>query len=435
MTEDQLHFVWKYQRFSPFELKTITGDTILVFSVGTYNQDAGPDFLNAKIQIGDEVWSGHVEIHKKSKDWNVHRHQDDEAYNNVILHVVYEFNGEVATKNKVMPPTLELKGKVDQVFLERYKSLHQTFENIPCESQIQSVDDFVKKSFLSSVLIERLEQKTKRIQAEYIQKNFSLQEVFYSQLVQAFGQKTNKEAFALLVDQLPLNVLLKHTHDKFSIEALLFGVSGFLEGNMEDEYSQELQQNFKHLSNKYQLHTLQKSIWKFSKLRPPNFPTLRLAQLASCLCSIHTIFNLLHQTPNYKTLKKLLAFKASRYWDTHYHFGQPSKELVKQVGESFKNHLIINVFVPFYFFYKQRTGSASIELIDEILSQIPAEKNRITKKMMAVGFYNGNAFHSQSLYMLHEEYCAPQKCLNCRIGYTLLKNSNDDRQNKAVLRE
>ncbi len=423
-SEAFLSYLWKYQKFDSIELKGTKGEHIQVLKPGVLNHHAGPDFLLAELVIDGTKWHGSVELHVKASDWEKHGHSPDPKYANVILHVVWEDDKPAGIPSKLH--TLEVKNCIDTDILMAYEGLLKPYQNIPCEANLAGIDLFKRKVWLSRMLVERLELKTRAIQDDYIAMGSDITESFYRLMCKAFGQKVNEFAFDQLSRNLPAKLLLRYTYNLSLLEALLFGVAGFLE-EPQDGYMQDLQGRFQHLKSKHKLVVLPKSSWNFMRMRPSNFPTVRIAQLAALFAKSSEFLRLPTQSPDFDQLKKLLKVKASPYWDTHYNFSKESEQKEKWISDSFFNHLIINVFVPFVFFYKRRTGGASIEWVEEILSNIPPEENSILRKMTAAGFDNSSADKSQSLYHLHQQYCSQSKCLSCALGNSVLNLAVHDR--------
>ncbi len=421
MTEDFLHYLWKYQNFEKQGLRAHSGELLHIIKQGAHNRDAGPDFSEGRVQIGPQIWAGNIEIHVRASDWKKHNHQNDAAYGNVILHVVYENDAEVLDKNGAPIPTLELKGKFDEYEYWRYEQLIQNQSVIPCAEQFPQVDDFKKETMLERVLVERMEQKAQLILEIFQNNKNDWNTTFYQWLARGFGLKVNAEPMLLLARSLPQNILGKHKDSLFQIEALLFGTAGFLSESQED-YGKELAKEFSFLQKKYELPILEKSIWKYAKLRPASFPDLRIAQFAALVYRSENLFSKILEIGNLPVLKKLLSDSPSTYWREHYKFGSERKRGSGAMGETFQNILIINVIIPFLFifgkvkdepFYRQR----ALDLLD----QMDGENNRITRIFKDLGLEIHSAFRSQAVLQLHNEYCRPKKCLNCTVGIHLLK--------------
>lgn len=420
MTEEFLHYIWRTKQVVP-QLQTTKNEPIQILDFGFHNSDAGPDFLLAKAIINGQLWAGQIEIHVSSSDWIKHKHAEDAAYNNVILHVVYHHDQEIVRSDKTEIPTLELKGKFDEHLYWRYEQLVQGERFIPCENQIQNLDEFTKMHQYDKWLLERLERKSKWLIAAYtVSKDWN--ETLYKALVYAFGLKVNANAFLALAEKLPLNVLEKHKNDVFQIEALLFGVSGLLQNEFEDEYPNKLKTEFEFLKSKYDLGSLSTKELKFSRMRPQGFPTIRLAQLAALFHFNFPDFDLLMAQGDLNEVYNLLQIEPSLYWMSHYNFDTPSAESTKKPTKDFLNKIIINAVSPLLFCYSEiKNESFYKQRAMDILDQLPAEKNKITTRLQALGFSNTNGFESQAILEMYGNYCQVKNCLNCAIANKLLR--------------
>ncbi len=420
MTEDFLHYVWRTKQVPP-QMHSAKNEPIQILEFGIHNQDAGPDFLLAKAVIGGQMWAGQIEIHVSSSDWIKHKHSEDPAYGNVILHVVYHHDKEIVRSDKTEITTLELKGKFDEHLYWKYEQLVQGERFIPCENQITKVDEFTRMHQYDKWLLERLERKSKWLIASYtVTKDWN--DTLYKAIVYAFGLKVNADAFLAIAEKLPLKVLEKHKNDVFQLEALFFGVSGLLHGNFKDEYPKKLNVEFEFLKEKYKLGTLSPKELKFSRMRPQGFPSIRLAQLASLFNFSFPDFDQLMSKGDLSEIYNVLQVEPSLYWKAHYNFDTSSEESPKKPTKEFLNKIIINAISPLLFcyseaksepFYKQRAM--------DILDQLPAEKNKITTRLQALGFSNSNGFESQAALEMYSNYCRGKNCLNCAIANKLLK--------------
>jgi len=420
MKEDFLHYLWKHQNFSHKDLKTSEGEEVEIIYTGHPNTDAGPDFKEAKIRIGRQLWAGQVEIHLKSSDWKKHGHHNDEAYRNVILHVVFEDDAIVEYGNNRIP-AIELKSRFDENMYAKYLSLIENLDFIPCSKQLKDADSFIIESMLERVLVERLAQKSEAIDAILQRNNGDWNETFYQWMARGYGLKVNADPMMMLAQNLPQKVLAKHKSDLFQLEALLFGVSGLL-NSAKDGYANSLKKEYSFLKAKYKLPDLEPLIWKYARLRPAAFPNLRIAQFAALIEQSESLFSHILETGDLKQLKEKLSASPGNYWKNHYRFDSETEERNAGPGNGFKELLIINVIVPFLFiyglskdesFYKQR----ALDLLD----QLNPESNKITRAYEQSGLKLRSAFHSQAYIQLHKKYCELKKCLNCGIGTHLLK--------------
>lgn len=424
MKEDLLHYIWKYKLFNTSKLIIQNDKKIEVTDFGLHNTDAGPDFFNGKVKIDETVWAGNIELHINSSDWIKHKHQFDKAYNNVILHVVYNNDKQILDKDGNDIPTLELKDLIDKSLIENHsKLIDQSGADISCRNQIKTVDEFTIQSWLSRLAIERLERKAEEIQVTLHQNQNNWEETFYQYLFKYFGLKVNPLPFELLAKNTVLKIIEKH-HSLFAIESLLFGQAGYLEDDIEDEYFQKLKKEYQFLRSKFELSPLDKNLWKMLRLRPNNFPTIRIAQLSTLLSREARLFSKVIETNSIKELQELFAVKASEYWDTHYQFGELAKEeTLKKIGINTINTIIINVIVPFTFVYGKVNQKE--ELVDKalkFLENIKPENNSIVKDWTELGVKSSNAMHTQSLIELKNNYCSQKKCLNCSIGNKILQS-------------
>ena len=426
MQEAFIQFVWQYQYFQKNNLTTTSGSGLSVIHPGLLNSDSGPDFSAAKLKIDGLEWIGNVEFHIKSSYWYAHNHNGDKAYDNVILHVVWEHDKEVCRSDNSVIPTLELKDKVDKELLISSNRLIKSPDEIPCASHYTSTEEVTKRTMLDRVLIQRLERKADEILAIHEGNNHDWEETAYQVLARNFGFKVNASPFYLLSKSIPLKVLRKHVDRPMQIEAMLFGQAGFLEEPIEDDYYNQLQKEYHFLSKKYQFGSgrLHASQWKLMRLRPANFPTLRLAQFAALISSVGSIFSLLVNTEDLKTIVKKLASKPSDYWLNHYQFGKVSPGSDKMMGELSVNNLVINTVAPLLVAYGQLMASqAHIDRAVDLLETIKPENNKITKTWQGIGHRASNAADSQALIELYNSYCLKKRCLSCSVGTKLLKTS------------
>jgi hypothetical protein len=424
MNESFLHYIWQFQYFEKTDLQTQEGESISIFKTGILNTNAGPDFSNAKIKIGSIDWAGNVEIHTKSSEWQNHNHATDKAYENVILHVVWENDTEIKRMDGSIIPALVLKGRVDEGLIKAYKKLINSPSSIPCEKSFANVSDLTKLSMLDQALTQRLESKAEIVHQLLKSNNNDWEETTYQLLLKNFGFKINSEPFLQLAKALPYKLIQKHSSNPQQIEALLFGQAGMLETKTKDEYISLLHREYEFLSKKYSIHEsrLNPSQWKFLRLRPANFPTLRIAQLASILYSQKNLFSTLVQTDSYDKLLNVFSASPSAYWQSHYHFAKKSKGLVPELGESSKQNLLINTVVPLLVSYSKANDDVRLmERATEILQHIPAEKNKITKLWTSLGLSVKTSFDSQALIEQYNNGCQKRQCLNCAVGASLLK--------------
>ena len=432
MKEEFLQFIWENGLFNRNNLKTTDGKTMEIITIGQPNFDSGPDFFNAKIRIGETTWAGNIEIHQKSSHWYRHRHNTDAAYDNVILHVVELNDSPVLIKSQTLP-TLEIRYPAE--ILENYEQLLKSQRWIACEERLPEVDPFILRFWFSALMIERLESKTSDILAILEQNKNNWNDTFYQLLARNFGMKTNALPFELLAKSLPLQLLSKHKNDLFQIEALLFGQSGLLnETLLGDDYFLALRKEYSYLYKKYGLSGNESHLWKFMRLRPINFPTIRIAQLAMLIHHSSALFSRILETENLDDLRKLFDISASGYWDTHYNFNKISKDdHQKKLGETAFNNLVINTIVPMLFVYgDQHMDDAMKDRALLLLEKLAPESNQIIRKWNNLGIDSRSAFETQALLQLKNRYCEPKKCLNCQLGAKIITSVNQAKNEPAV---
>lgn len=419
MKESILHYIWQQKLFNRHELKTCTGETVEVIDTGRLNTDAGPDFFNAKIKIADTVWAGNIEIHTRASDWHKHNHQNDKSYDNVILHVVKLADMEVQRTTGEQIPQMELIYPAD---IEcRYEELIATQKWIPCADKISDVPDIFIQSWKNALLTERLEQKMKAIQQLLDENNQHWEETFYIILARSFGFNTNSHAFEKLAMSLPLSVIGKHKNDLFQIEALLFGQSGLLNGDFNDDYSIKLRKEYHFLQSKFNLKPIQVESWKLLRLRPDNFPHIRIAQFAALIHHSSKLFSKIIENPDISYLNEIFKTEPSQYWKTHYLFGNESAPKMKKLGMNSIHSLIINTVVPFLFCYAYQKNNQDLkDKALSLLEKIPAEKNAVINGWKNTGIIIQTAYDSQAFLQLKKLYCDEKKCLRCRIGHKVL---------------
>jgi len=421
MQEEFLHYLWKFRLFNNQELKTTEGEPIQILKVGEHNSDSGPDFFNARIKIGKTTWAGNVEIHVRASDWELHKHQYDKSYDNVILHVVYKSDKEIKRKNSETIPALELKNRIPENTYQKYLSFNSSRDWIPCGKQIKDIDSFTLNHWLDRLLVERLERKSQPILESLKQNKNNWEETFYRSLARNFGLKVNAEPFELLARALPHAVLAKHKNSLIQLEALLFGTAGMLEKELTGDYPKELQKEFKFLKSKYKLVPIDSSLWKFMRLHPPNFPTIRIAQFANLIYKSTHLFSKVIEANTVKQIVNLLETEASEYWVTHYRFDKPSPNRKKTLGKDAVNSILINTIIAFLFVYGKEKGEEKFcDRALSFLEKIETEKNSIVNKWKELGVNTKTAYESQALLQLKNEYCSRKRCLECSVGAKLL---------------
>jgi len=423
MNESFLHYLWQFQYFDKKELKTTEGEDIVIYKQGILNSHAGPDFSNAKIKIGTIEWAGNVEIHIKASGWIDHRHQEDAAYDNVILHVVWQNDKPIYARDKSVLPTLELQHRAPGALITQYQKLINTTSSVPCERLLPLVPEITRFSMSDRTLVERLQQKSQWIRDLYKSIGNDWEETAYQVIAKNFGFKVNNDPFLALAQHLPYKLILKQSNP-IQVEALIFGVAGFLEAGMKDGYFNELQREFRLQKTKYRLEdkVLNPAQWRFLRLRPANFPTIRLAQFSALLTTGRNLFSRIIEAEGYEALTKLFSTSQSAYWQNHYRFGKKSNSGISAMGSASVDNIIINSVAPLLVAYGAEKGAQTyIEWAQEILQQIPAESNAITRTWEKLNWEVKTAFDSQALIGLYSNYCKPKNCLNCAVGASILK--------------
>ncbi|PID69038.1 MAG: hypothetical protein CR968_00035 [Flavobacteriia bacterium] len=420
MKEDFLHHIWQYQLFNTKDLQTTQGEALSIEKTGYYNQHSGPDFQQAQLTINTQRWAGHVEIHLKSSDWYAHNHEQDDHYNNVILHVVWEDDIPVFRPNKEPISTLELKGLVSQHLLQTYNTLTGQANTHPtCAPYITDVNSFAIDKWLERLYISRLEQKTQGLNSILNSINNDWEYMLFILLARYFGLQRNGECFQQMALHINYNIIQKERHHPLHLEALFMGVTGLLKDNT-SAYARQLNDIYKYLAHKYDLKPANISA-DYYRLRPPNFPTIRLSQLAELYTQKTNIFSQII-SEDYTTIHKHLQTRTSTYWQTHYVFDKTHNKRLKKTSASFIDLLIINVVIPLRFAYQHYMGNPDFNSITSLLEAIKPEQNHITKTFKTLGINTENALHSQALITLNNEFCLPKNCLQCAIGLKILKN-------------
>jgi hypothetical protein len=419
--EDLLYYIWKTKSFDMVDLKTTNNQHISIIQFGNQNFDSGPDFSNGTVKIGDTVWVGNIEMHVYSSDWERHCHDIDKAYDNVILHVVFEHDKEVYTTSEQLIPCVELKNRIPKKILSKYGQLLANNNWIPCEKQISKIERHTISFWLQRLVAERLESKTKYLNQILHKTNTNWEEALYIYLSRYMGARVNKDPFEALANGLPFLLIQKNRNDLQKLEALLFGQAGMLEAGFEDDYFLELKKEYKFLAIKYKLKAMSPISWKFARMRPVGFPTIRIAQFAQILYKTDRLFSQIILEDDTKGIKKIFKVRPSPYWDNHYRFGKEAKYLEKKTGNSFIDQLIINVVCPVMFLYgKHIADERYCERAIHHLESIKPEANKIVRKFNTIGVSCKTASESQALIELKSSYCNEKQCVSCAIGNSII---------------
>lgn len=425
MKEEFLHYLWKYRLYDSDNLFDSDGNKIEVLNPGEYNRDSGPDFFNARIRTGDTIWAGNIEIHTQASHFNLHGHQNDPAFNNVILHVVAVNDRKIMNSRGEEIPAAELK--FSNSLYERYEALINNPCLIACEGYLKGADSFLLRGWIESLAIERLCRKAEAVKKILEATGNDWEEVLYQLICRYFGFRVNTEPFEMLAKVLPFRVIRKHSDNIFQIEALLFGAAGLLDEGLlrealSDEYYKDLIKEYKILSAKYSIRALPGWIWKFSRLRPVNFPTIRISQLAHMLSVSGGLFSRVLEKCDIKELNSLFEVPVSDYWEDHYVFGKKSRNTGKTTGEQAADLLIINTVIPVFFVYgRSRDRQDLCDRAVNLLKNILPEENKIISEWNDAGLTAESAFDSQAMIQLRDDYCRKRRCLECRIGGRLVR--------------
>jgi len=419
MNEDFLQFIWQYKLFNTAHLKTLQGDEITILQPGTINHNQGPDFLNARIKVGDTVWAGNIEVHLKSSDFYKHNHHLDKAFSNLILHVVLD--NDIAVGDT---PTLQLKNYFNPHLQTVYFKLFQNKNKLPCHEFVNNINQLVKTIFIQQLAIERLEDKCIKIENDLMQHQNNWESIFWKSVFRYAGGTVNAQSFELLADKLDWNFLVKQTHQELTIEACLFGMAGFLSDDSNDAYITKLKKEFTFYQERFKTSPLDKKVWRFMRMRPNAFPTIRISQLAQLLKNNPNLFSKILEIKTIEEIYPMLAASASNFWITHYTFNDSKKTNTdkKSIGKGQKDNWIINTIIPFLFTYGHIKGLPHLkEIALFLLEKSPPEQNNITRFYNSYGFITLNATDTQGLLQLQKKYCLPKQCLKCAVGIKILK--------------
>ena len=428
--EQLLHYCWKHRLYPITGLRTTTNEEVEVIDPGLHNRNAGPDFFNSKVRIGGQLWVGNVEIHDKASDWFLHGHEKDAQYNNVVLHVVGRADTQAVTEDGAETPQMELQ--VPNYVRQNYEELLKTDNYPPCYKIIPTLSNIMKHSWMSALETERLERKTDDIKRRAKQCQGSWEAAYFVTMARNYGFGINAEAMEQWALSVPLNSVAHHGDNQFQIEAIFMGQAGLLdpmsvperhrEAALADDYLFKLHNEYKYLAHKYSLKPIDFHLWRFLRLRPQNFPHIRISQLANLYYNRKASLSLLMDRKDTKAAKELLMTEVTEYWRTHFAFGCESKASSKHLSEASLNLLLINTVVPMLFAYgRHKQDEALTDRAFDFLEQLKAEDNHITRTWKEVGLAVDNAGDSQALIQLKNEYCDRRDCLRCRFGYEYLK--------------
>lgn len=423
MTERLLQFIWQMQYFNHTDLQTVGGEPIQIIRPGEFNTNQGPDFLNASIKISSTTWVGNIELHVKASDWNLHRHTEDNNYRSVILHVVWESDIPIADQWGNPLPTLILAHRISGLLLQKYEDMVGACSAIPCSSSIAVVPELIWMGWKARLVAERLQRKAQTIQQYLNETNSHWEEVFWWMLAGNFGITVNKAAFEAIARSLPITILAKHKHQIHQLEAFLFGQAGLLDSEFGDDYPRMLQREYRFYQKKYHFEPVHQPV-HFLRMRPGNFPTIRLAQLAKLIQQSTHLFDKVKSASQVQQIKAMLSVTANDYWHYHYRFDENSAFKPKMLGSQMRDNIIINTIVPMVFAYGHLMHEQSCKnKALQWLENIKPEQNRITGEWVQLGLSNGSAFESQAYIELYRAYCSHKHCLSCAVGASILKRS------------
>lgn len=428
MKERLLHYIWQHKLYHAAELETTTHQAIHVIHPGYPHQDAGPDFKQAIISIGDMTWAGNVEIHLKTSDWLQHGHQHDPKYQNIILHIVYSHDMEISKNEQAAFPTLELKDYIPKEILTAYQQLSLSDNLLPCRQQIPEITPLTFTSFISSFAMERLFQKQQNILEMVEACKGNWEEAFFRLLAINFGFKTNTTAFELLGKHLPYRYIAKHAHVQLQVYALIFGQAGMLENEEpeDDDYYAKLQKEYQYLRYKYKLTPIHEKNWNRLRLRPANFPAIRLAQFSELLHHEPDLFKQLISSSPPFLFDSIFSHKPHDYWENHFMFNKSTKSHSITLGKKAIELIVINTIAPFLFAYAHFHGNETLQMHSiNLLEETAFEENKTTLFYRDAGFPSKDALCSQAILEIANNFCKKKKCLACAIGSFILKRSID----------
>lgn len=423
ISERLLQFIWQFQYYNRQSLQTVSGEAVEVIFPGELNRNQGPDFKQARVKIGAVLWAGDIELHLQSSGWLQHHHNTDDQYAKVILHVIWQQDIPIADGNNHLIPALELYNRVPLFLLQRYQQWMQQPQTIPCHADIHMAPAITWQSWQQRLLIERLQHKAEHIQQLLQQNNNHWEQVCWQLTCRYFGAPVNTEAFEQIAASLPVSLLARHKGQLHQLEALLLGQGGFLKDDFIEHHALLLQKEYTFLQAKYGLIPVNKAP-VFLRMRPVNFPTVRLAQLAMLLHQSVHLFSKIKEAGSLKNLAALFSVTAGAYWNTHYQLKEVAAHQLKRTGQQLVDTVLINVAVPLLFTYgRQQSEAKYCDHALQLLEEIGAEKNNITNAFVALQVENKNAFTSQSLLHLKKNYCDVKRCLECAVGNAILKRS------------
>ncbi|MEL6591125.1 MAG: DUF2851 family protein [Bacteroidota bacterium] len=423
LPEDFLHFVWRTRQYEPLTLHSVDGRRIEVRKPGIWNHDQGPDFLHARVLMGGVVWEGAVEIHVRSRDWYAHKHHLDDGYNGVVLHVVLTSDRrQVLREDGTSIPEVILEDYLKPAVIRRYLQLRQTIESVPCKGLLSTISEMEKRHWLERVAVERMEERSLRWENRLEETAGDWAQICWEAVMRKMGGTVNGQSFEELAQAVPYRIVRQYLDQPEVAEALLLGGLGLLGGQPQDEYHQRQQSHWQYYRAKHRLERIGPYLIKFARMRPANFPTIRISQSVALACQYPNLVDLLWQAD--RLLNDEAMIQARSYWQAHTRFGVPCKGNPRNLGQTQRESLTLNALVPLSFLYHRRHGTFFPDHFERYLSPLGPENNRISRLMISLGFPNDNAFFSQGLIRLYHHYCTQKRCLQCQIGQKLLVSSN-----------
>ncbi|WP_444671311.1 DUF2851 family protein [Flavobacterium columnare] len=422
MKEEFLHYVWKNKKFPLHSLKTAQGENLQVLHSGVQLNQSGPDFFNVQLIIDGQKWAGNVEIHLKASDWCHHHHHLNDQYDNCILHIVWEHDISVFRKDNTEIPVLILQNYVPKELITQYEKLKIKKKWINCEGKLNQIPEFIISNWVERLYFERLELKNESIKKLLEETNYDWEAVFFITLTKNFGLNVNGEAFLSLARTIPFSILKKESFDLNYIEALLFGMAGLLPLEPQENYEKDLVELYEYIKIKYRLKPNHIERFEFYRLRPDNFPTIRIAQIAMLYHIQKNIFTLATDATSVEDFYKIFSVGVSDYWESHYNFQKKSNHKEKKISRMFVELLLVNAILPIRFAYTQYKNKNDIDLDLMLIEKIRPEKNKIIDYFEHYGVKAKNAMQSQGLIQLKKKYCDANRCLQCAIGVEFLKS-------------
>lgn len=423
--EDLLQHIWEQGLYDAHALRTTDGVEVSVVKAGRIQRDSGPDLVDAQLRIGGQLWAGTVELHLRSSEWKAHGHHLDPAYENVILHVVYEHDAEARTVSGRVLPTLELFPRISTERISAYHALMRSKEFVPCAHRIGEVEPARISAWLERMLVERLERKAIAAESLFRELGNDPSELIHHLVARAFGLKVNAEPFGMLARAMPLRILNRYRDDALRIEALLFGQAGLLQVDFVDEHPRRLQEEHRILARLHGLTPMPMAAWKFARMRPINLPTVRIAQLARLIARCDGDMGALIGTDDPAALRALLDVEADGYWNDHFVFDKESAPSSKRLGRVGADHILINAIVPGLFALGRLLGRSDYaDRAVRLLEQLPAEENTLLRGWAALGMRADDAGRGQALIELKSMHCDKRQCLRCAIGQRLLRGTD-----------